>query len=67
MSEFFDAHIMKCPHCGAKFASCEGPDCDCEEEMEREPEETDPLMKTLLSIGSVWNEWEKIPIERREI
>ena len=29
MSEFFDARICKCPHCGTRFASCEGPECDC--------------------------------------
>lgn len=29
MSEFFDAVILKCPHCKTRFASCEGPLCDC--------------------------------------
>ncbi len=36
MSEFWDAHIVKCPYCGSKFASCEGPLCDCETEREME-------------------------------
>ena len=34
MSEFFDAHICKCPGCGRRFASCEGPLCSCMEDAE---------------------------------
>ncbi len=36
MSEFWDAQIVKCPYCGSKFASCEGPLCDCETERAKE-------------------------------
>jgi len=42
MSEFFDAHLIRCPYCGKQFASCEGPLCDCldrAEERETEDEE----------------------------
>ena len=32
MSEFYDARIVKCSTCGTKYASCEGPLCDCNQE-----------------------------------
>ena len=41
MSEFFDAHICTCPYCGKRFASCEGPECDCLVEAERQDENVD--------------------------
>lgn len=34
MNEFFDAHICQCPHCETQFLSCEGPECDCMEQIE---------------------------------
>ena len=39
MSEFFDAQIVKCPHCKTPFAHCEGPQCDCLEEWDEEKRE----------------------------
>jgi hypothetical protein len=39
MSEFFDAQILRCPRCRTRFASCEGPLCDCYAEVEEEDEE----------------------------
>ena len=39
MSEFFDAHLIKCRYCGKYFASCEGPDCYCLEEWEGDNDE----------------------------
>lgn len=42
MSEFEEAYILKCPDCGRRWCSCEGPLCDCydrrEEEKDRESE-----------------------------
>lgn len=48
MSDFFDAHLCKCPHCGTRFASCEGPECHCMEERNEERsenEEEEPMEK----------------------
>jgi len=41
MSEFFDAHILRCSVCKRQFASCEGLLCDCmEAPMDEKPEVT---------------------------
>ncbi len=39
MSEFFEAHLIKCRYCGKYFASCEGPECYCLEEWEGDNDE----------------------------
>ena len=46
MSEFFDAYICKCPHCKTKFASCEGPLCNCMDEHNTNKDENRKDIKT---------------------
>jgi len=43
MSEFFDAYLCKCPHCGKQFASCEGPLCDCLDRQDEAEEDEEDL------------------------
>jgi hypothetical protein len=36
MSDFENSYTSKCPDCGQLYAECEGPWCDCLQELEEE-------------------------------